>query len=80
MEHVAGNSWLRTNCDSYGGNSGSAVIDATTKEVIGILVRGATDFKIKTVGGTNCFESVRFHENEGNEILTRPEVFKQSIP
>lgn len=33
------------NTDSYGGNSGSAVLDATTNEVVGILVRGEEDFK-----------------------------------
>ncbi|MEC9281808.1 MAG: serine protease [Bdellovibrionota bacterium] len=32
------------NLDTYGGNSGSAVIDAFTGEVAGVLVRGETDF------------------------------------
>ncbi|MEK7703843.1 MAG: serine protease [Myxococcota bacterium] len=33
-----------TNLDTYGGNSGSAVFNSTTKVVEGILVRGETDF------------------------------------
>lgn len=33
------------NTDSYGGNSGSAVFNATTQEVVGILVRGEVDYK-----------------------------------
>jgi subtilisin-like proprotein convertase family protein len=32
------------NLDTYGGNSGSAVFNAVTREVEGILVRGETDF------------------------------------
>ncbi|MNK08132.1 Trypsin [compost metagenome] len=32
------------NLDTYGGNSGSAVLNAQTHEVVGILVRGAQDF------------------------------------
>lgn len=32
------------NTDSYGGNSGSAVFDAKTLEVVGILVRGEEDY------------------------------------
>ncbi|MBX3039842.1 MAG: trypsin-like peptidase domain-containing protein [Bdellovibrionaceae bacterium] len=32
------------NLDTYGGNSGSAVFDARTLEVVGILVRGERDF------------------------------------
>lgn len=37
-------SYFSTNLDTYGGNSGSAVFNARTNEVVGILVRGATDF------------------------------------
>ena len=32
------------NLDTYGGNSGSAVFNEKTSEVVGILVRGATDY------------------------------------
>lgn len=33
-----------TNLDTYGGNSGSAVFDQASKEIVGILVRGETDY------------------------------------
>ncbi|WII70990.1 serine protease [Bdellovibrio sp. 22V] len=36
--------YFQTNLDTYGGNSGSAVFNAETHEVVGILVRGAQDF------------------------------------
>lgn len=36
--------FFSANLDTYGGNSGSAVFNARTNEVVGILVRGATDF------------------------------------
>jgi V8-like Glu-specific endopeptidase len=51
---VADNAWVRdnspasyfvTNLDTYGGNSGSAVFNADTGEIEGILVRGETDYK-----------------------------------
>jgi V8-like Glu-specific endopeptidase len=36
--------YFSANLDTYGGNSGSAVFNARTGEVEGILVRGATDY------------------------------------
>ncbi len=36
--------YFKANLDSYGGNSGSAVFSAATNEIVGILVRGETDF------------------------------------
>ncbi|UOF02048.1 trypsin-like serine peptidase [Bdellovibrio reynosensis] len=36
--------YFSSNLDTYGGNSGSAVFNAATNEVVGILVRGAQDF------------------------------------
>ena len=36
--------YFQANLDAYGGNSGSAVINAETHEVEGILVRGSYDF------------------------------------
>lgn len=36
--------YFSANLDTYGGNSGSAVFNAVTMEVIGILVRGEQDF------------------------------------
>lgn len=37
-------SFFTANLDTYGGNSGSAVFNAATNEVVGILVRGENDF------------------------------------
>lgn len=37
-------SFFTANLDTYGGNSGSAVFNASTGEIEGILVRGETDF------------------------------------
>ncbi len=72
--------WLRTNCDAYGGNSGSAVFNSDQK-VIGILVRGRSDFELQdTPGGGVCFKSKRYHDTEGDEILTSSKVFKSHIP
>ncbi|MGH1467939.1 MAG: trypsin-like peptidase domain-containing protein [Bdellovibrionales bacterium] len=39
--------YFRADLDSYGGNSGSAVFNAETNEVEGILVRGRTDYQFK---------------------------------
>lgn len=39
-----GNGFFVSNLDTYGGNSGSAVFNATTYEIEGILVRGENDF------------------------------------
>lgn len=36
--------FFTANLDTYGGNSGSAVFDANSHEVIGVLVRGENDF------------------------------------
>lgn len=44
-----------TNLDTYGGNSGSAVFNAQTLEIEGILVRGETDF----VARGSCMVSYR---------------------
>ena len=41
--------YFQANLDTYGGNSGSAVFNANTLEVVGILVNGNIDFV--TVGG-----------------------------
>jgi hypothetical protein len=51
-----------SNLDTYGGNSGSAVFNAVTLEVVGILVRGDQDFGWNSTKG--CTESV-FCPDEG---------------
>lgn len=58
------------NSDTYGGNSGSAVVDARTGIVEGILVRGDTDYT--RLKGSMCMTSVVRAENEGRgEDATR---------
>ncbi len=44
------NVFFRANLDTYGGNSGSAVFNAETLEVEGILVRGARDYVQSPLG------------------------------
>jgi V8-like Glu-specific endopeptidase len=46
--------FFRGNLDTYGGNSGSAVFNADTHEVEGILVRGARDY---VTGPAGCLVS-----------------------
>jgi hypothetical protein len=47
------------NLDTYGGNSGSAVFNATTGLIEGILVRGEDDFRWRSGTGESCKESNR---------------------
>ena len=49
--------------DTYGGNSGSAVFNAETGVVEGILVRGATDYVYNSSQG--CSESNILGQNAG---------------
>lgn len=50
------------NSDTYGGNSGSAVVDTRTGIVEGILVRGDTDFE--QAPNEECYQTVK-RSNEG---------------
>lgn len=45
--------YFQANLDTFGGNSGSAVFDATTGTVEGILVRGERDYVMDSV--SNCY-------------------------
>ena len=40
------NGYFVANLDTFGGNSGSAVFDTKTNKVLGILVRGETDYEV----------------------------------
>lgn len=67
------------NLDTYGGNSGSPVINATTGMLEGILVRGATDFVLDSTN--NCFRSNVYLNTEGRgEDVTKATVFAPFIP
>jgi V8-like Glu-specific endopeptidase len=54
--------FFKANLDSYGGNSGSAVFNAQTNEIVGILVRGDQDFKYDQAN--SCTRS-NICENDG---------------
>jgi V8-like Glu-specific endopeptidase len=56
------NVFFNANLDTYGGNSGSAVINTNTGEVEGILVRGARDYITSSDG---CRISNRYENNKG---------------
>ncbi len=67
------------NLDTYGGNSGSPVINATTGMLEGILVRGATDFILDSVN--SCFRSNVYSNTEGRgEDVTKATVFAPYVP
>jgi len=44
VRNNSNSTYFSANLDTYGGNSGSAVFNATTGEIEGILVRGETDY------------------------------------
>ena len=66
--------YLVANLDTYGGNSGSAVFNAVTHEVEGVLVRGEADFEYKS----GCATSKRC-DNQGcrGEDVT---LFERVLP
>ena len=67
------------NLDTYGGNSGSPIINAATGMLEGILVRGATDFVIDNV--ENCFRSNVYSNTGGRgEDVTKATVFAPHVP
>lgn len=71
--------YLVGNLDTYGGNSGSAVINTVTGEVEGILVRGEADFVYDEKN--KCAKSVRKMDDTGRgEDVTLMENLKDSIP
>jgi V8-like Glu-specific endopeptidase len=55
--------FFTSNLDTYGGNSGSAVFNAKTGEIEGVLVRGDQDFDYDDIQG--CSVSSRFGEDLG---------------
>lgn len=61
--------YFKANTDSFAGNSGSAVINADSGEVEGILVRGKTDYKMDPV--KKCRVPVKYKNEEGGESVTR---------
>lgn len=69
--------FVTTNLDTYGGNSGSAVFNSETGEVVGILVRGDTDFVAKG----SCYVSNRCPADGcRGEDVTRIDQVSSLIP
>lgn len=59
--------YFSANLDTFGGNSGSPVFHAGTHKVVGILVRGAPDYRPK--GG--CYVANILPDGKGEEESTR---------
>jgi subtilisin-like proprotein convertase family protein len=69
--------WFDSNLDTYGGNSGSMVVNLNTYEVEGILVRGLQDFT--SVGG--CVRSNVVSDNNGSyEECSKTTAFASAVP
>lgn len=69
--------YFSANLDTYGGNSGSPVFNASTHEAEGILVRGETDFVLNG----SCYVSNIIPANGGGgEDCTRVSEFASLIP
>ena len=70
--------FFTTDLDTFGGNSGSAVFNAKTNLIEGILVRGGTDFKDTPAG---CKTQVKLGQDEGRgEAVTKISRAKKFIP
>ena len=70
--------YFEANLDTYGGNSGSPVFNASTGQVEGILVRGNDDY---VDGPEGCRVSNRLIDNNGDyEAATRTTYFQQYVP
>lgn len=59
--------YFKADLDTYGGNSGSAVMNATTGVVEGILVRGETDY-ISTSGGCRASNAIGQDAGRGEDV------------
>ncbi len=68
--------FFRANLDTYGGNSGSPVFNATNDKVVGVLVRGAGDYVLRG----NCFVSNILPNSKGFEESTRTTRIAPFVP
>lgn len=67
-----------TDLDTFGGNSGSAVFNASTGKIEGVLVRGGTDF-VDTPQG--CKVQAKVGQNEGRgEAVTKISKVSKYVP
>lgn len=72
---VADPAFFRANLDTYGGNSGSAVVNTLTHEIEGVLVRGEQDFEWPA---GSCARSYRCKDDacRGEDVTRISEVLK----
>lgn len=70
--------YMVTNLDTYGGNSGSAVFNAVTGEVEGILVRGANDYIWNSAKGCRVSNILGSDSGRGEDVTLIKSV--QGIP
>lgn len=77
IRSVANADFLVASVDTYGGNSGSAVFNASSGLIEGILVRGETDF-VKQ--GSCNISNVCAEDSCRGEDITKISVVKQYIP
>ena len=69
-----------TDLDTFGGNSGSAVFSSATNKIIGILVRGSTDF-VDAPDGRSCMIQNRVPQDYGKgEAVNRLAPVLKYIP
>jgi hypothetical protein len=68
--------YFMANLDTYGGNSGSPVFNASNGVVEGVLVRGERDYN--TVG--SCFESNRIPDSSPGEDISKSTTFADLVP
>ncbi|UPT74636.1 MAG: serine protease [Elusimicrobiota bacterium] len=71
------NGYFIANLDTYGGNSGSAVFNARTGLVEGILVRGETDYVYR---GSCRVSNVCTNEGCRGEDVTKIDVVNEKLP
>ncbi len=70
--------FFKADLDTFGGNSGSAVFNARTRQIEGILVRGDTDFKPSPAG---CNVAAVMPQDGGKgEAVTKISVLEKYIP
>ena len=78
VRYIGLKAFFTTDLDTFGGNSGSAVFNARTNQIEGILVRGSTDFGDTPAG---CKTQVRYTQDEGRgEAVTKISKVKRLIP
>lgn len=68
------------NLDTFGGNSGSGVFAFRHNryELVGILVRGLSDFDFVAVDG--CYRALRYTDNQAGESVVCSSEFQRLIP